>query len=122
MIFSINAWIDRNNPFISILNLETEQEVARFDGEDLKVHIEKGNICISDFCEPDTHKQQLLVMDLLLLRCFDVVQHVKRKQLASNKSAKFLSKQKNLKKFTHAENYRPKQNIRTYQSHRLSPC
>lgn len=71
MSFSINAWIDRISPFISILNAETGEEVVRFDGEVLESHVERGNIYMSDFYNPNSRERQILIMDLLLLRCYN---------------------------------------------------
>lgn len=73
MLFSINAWIDRISPFISLQNVETREEIARFDGETLENHLEQGDICMGDFCNPTAREQQVLIMDLLLLRCCDVI-------------------------------------------------
>ena len=73
MSFSINAWIDQINPFISIQNIETGDEIARFEGEALDNHLEQGDIFMSDFYNPDSRQKQLLIMDLLLLRCCDVI-------------------------------------------------
>lgn len=74
MIFSINAWIDRISPFISVKNTETGEEVARFDGKELEKHIQQGDIYMSDFNHADAKQQHFLIMDLLLLRCCDVIQ------------------------------------------------
>lgn len=69
MTFYVNAWLDRVDPFISLHNRQTGEQVARFDKAELQECIEQGDFCLSELCNPCQRVQQELVKCLLLARC-----------------------------------------------------
>lgn len=69
MTFSINAWLDRSNPFIELRNNKTGELMAHFTGERLRSCIEQGDICLRELCKADQATQQELVRCLLLTHC-----------------------------------------------------
>ncbi len=69
MSFYINAWLDRAKPFISICNRNSKEEVIRFEQQELNALLDDGDLCLDDLCSNDSHEQQMLVKELLLLRC-----------------------------------------------------
>ena len=73
MIFCVNAWLERPDPFISVLNQNSGLEVMRFEKECLDNYLQAGDFCLEDFCSADIQQQQALVRDLLLLRCCKVM-------------------------------------------------
>lgn len=66
MTFSINAWLDRTDPFIELRNSKTGEIMALFAGEQLKRCLEQGDICLTELCRADQATQQELVRCLLL--------------------------------------------------------
>jgi hypothetical protein len=73
MTFYINAWLNRPNPFVSVCDRNNGEELIRFDTPELHKHMNNGDLCLNDFCLNDHHEQQLLVRELLLLRCCNVL-------------------------------------------------
>lgn len=73
MMFYINAWLNRSNPFISICDRNNDEELMRFEQQELQKYITTGDLCLSDFCISSPHEQQMLVKELLLLRCCRVL-------------------------------------------------
>lgn len=69
MSFYINAWLDRADPFVSVCDRNNKQEIIRFEKQELSTLLNSGELCMSDFCSSDSHAQQVLVKDLLLMRC-----------------------------------------------------
>lgn len=69
MTFSINAWLDRTNPFIELLNTKTGEIMAQFTGERLTRCLEQGDICLTELRKADSATQQELVRCLLLAHC-----------------------------------------------------
>lgn len=69
MTFSINAWLDRTNPFIELRHAKTGELMAQFAGERLMRCLEQGDICLRELCKSDATTQQELVRCLLLAHC-----------------------------------------------------
>lgn len=69
MSFYINAWLDRAEPFVSVCNRISKEEIIRFEQQELSTLLHDGDLCLNDFCSSDSHEQQMLVKKLLLLRC-----------------------------------------------------
>ena len=61
MTFSINAWLDRVDPFIELRNNKTGEIMAQFSGEQLKRCLEQGDVCLTELCRADPSTQQELV-------------------------------------------------------------
>ncbi|TXH69208.1 MAG: hypothetical protein E6Q83_10675 [Thiothrix sp.] len=74
MSFSINAWLDRIDPFIELRNSKTGELMAQFAGEQLKRCLEQGDICVAELSRADPATQQELVRCLLLARCSQSLQ------------------------------------------------
>ena len=74
MSFSINAWLDRIDPFIELRNSNTGELMAQFAGEQLNRCLEQGDICLAELSRADTATQQELVRCLLLARCVQSLQ------------------------------------------------
>lgn len=53
MSFSINAWLDRIDPFIELRNSKTGELMAQFAGEQLKRCLEQGDICVAELSRAD---------------------------------------------------------------------
>ncbi|HMT93291.1 hypothetical protein [uncultured Thiothrix sp.] len=69
MTFSINAWLDRVDPFIELRNNKTGEIMAQFSGEQLQRCLEQGDVCLTELCRADPSTQQELVRCLLLAHC-----------------------------------------------------
>jgi hypothetical protein len=69
MTFYVNAWLDRVDPFISLHNSQTGEQVARFEKAELQECLEQGDFCLNELCNPCQRVQQELVKCLLLARC-----------------------------------------------------
>ncbi|QQZ27865.1 MAG: hypothetical protein L3K52_09190 [Candidatus Thiothrix sulfatifontis] len=69
MTFYVNAWLDRVDPFISLHNRQTGEQVARFDKHELQQCLEQGDFCLNELCNPSQQVQHELVKCLLLVRC-----------------------------------------------------
>lgn len=69
MTFYVNAWLDRVDPFVSLHNRHTGEQVVRFDKDELQECLEQGDFCLSELCDPCQQVQQELVKCLLLERC-----------------------------------------------------
>ncbi|MFZ1341961.1 hypothetical protein [Thiothrix eikelboomii] len=74
MTFSINAWLDRADPFIELRNTKTGELMALFTGEQLIRCLEQGDVCLSELCQADQSTQQELVRCLLLAHCSNCLQ------------------------------------------------
>lgn len=74
MSFSINAWLDRVNPFIELRNTHTGEVMAQFTGEKLARCLEQGDVCLHDLSSADSATQQELVRCLLLAHCANCLQ------------------------------------------------
>jgi len=69
MTFYVNAWLDRREPYVQIKNKQTEAIVAHFSSQELSLAIERGDICLKDFCDASQEAQMELIKVLLLIRC-----------------------------------------------------
>ncbi|PIE00745.1 MAG: hypothetical protein CSA79_02330 [Thiothrix nivea] len=69
MTFYINAWLNRANPFVSVCDRHSGEELMRLEQEELQKHMANGDLCVDDFCTTASASQQLLVKKLLLLGC-----------------------------------------------------
>ena len=69
MTFYVNAWLDRVDPFISLHNRQTGEQVVRFDKQELQQCLEQGDFCLNELCNPCQQVQHELVKCLLLVRC-----------------------------------------------------
>lgn len=69
MTFSINAWLDRADPFVELRNTKTGERMALFTGELLTRCLEQGDICLRELSQTDQSTQQELVRYLLLVQC-----------------------------------------------------
>lgn len=74
MTFSINAWLDRTDPFIELRNTKTGEMMALFTGEQLTRCLEQGDVCLRELCQADQSVQQELVRCLLLAHCSNYLQ------------------------------------------------
>ena len=74
MSFSINAWLDRVNPFIELRNTHTGEVMAQFAGERLERCLEQGDVCLQELSKADSATQHELVRCLLLVHCSDCLQ------------------------------------------------
>lgn len=74
MTFSINAWLDRTDPFIELRNTKTGELMALFSGEQLTRCLEQGDVCLRELCQADQSTQQELVRCLLLAHCSNCLQ------------------------------------------------
>ena len=69
MAFYIDAWLDRPNPYVQVVNKSNSQVVAKFSQSELNQAVERGDICLGEFYDSHPHTQQELVKHLLLIRC-----------------------------------------------------
>ncbi len=68
MTYLIDAWFERNNPYLKVIHRATGIPVVSWQGETLVRKIQNGSICVDDFAgEPS----QELVKELFLLDCLD---------------------------------------------------
>lgn len=69
MSFYIDAWLDRPNPYVQVINKLNSEVIARFSKTELNQAVERGDFCLCDFYDSQPHNQQELVKHLLLIRC-----------------------------------------------------
>lgn len=70
MTYQIDAWLERQDPYIRVTDKHTGIQVINWNSTRLKGLLERGAICADDFCTPDTNQQEL-VKDLFLLACLE---------------------------------------------------
>ncbi len=64
----INAWLDCNNPYISIQNRFNDEVLAYFDADAVKQLMDNGDICIDDLQSTDKTVRMQLITELLTLK------------------------------------------------------
>jgi len=70
MTYQIDAWLERQDPYIRVTDKTTGVPVISWNSTRLRGLLERGAICPEDFqCAPDN--QQELVKDLFLLACLE---------------------------------------------------
>lgn len=65
----IDAWLDRTNPYIRIIDQESGDVITQFEGEEVNECLERGHICVRDLCCNTPRAQHEIVKHLLLTRC-----------------------------------------------------
>ncbi|EAR61092.1 hypothetical protein [Neptuniibacter caesariensis] len=68
MTYTIDAWFERENPYLKVIHRKTGISVLNWQGETLKRKILNGAINVEDFNQPPS---QELVKELFLLDCLD---------------------------------------------------
>ncbi|MCV6590573.1 MAG: hypothetical protein OIF57_16335 [Marinobacterium sp.] len=69
MTYQIDAWLERQDPYIRVTDRNTGIQVINWSSTRLKGLLERGAICPEDFQSSDN--QQELVKDLFLLACLE---------------------------------------------------
>lgn len=70
MTYQIDAWLERQDPYIRVTDKNTGVQVINWSSQRLKGLLERGAICPDDFCSPSANQQEL-VKDLFLLACLE---------------------------------------------------
>ncbi len=65
----IDAWLERSDPYLRIVDEATGALVAEFDHEAITQLLQWGDICLEELCCADRVCQHQLVRELLLAAC-----------------------------------------------------
>ncbi len=68
MTYFIDAWLDRPQPYLRIINRLTGQVCVQIEGEDLEELREQGALDINDLNSPEPLLIKEQVRDLFLMR------------------------------------------------------
>ncbi len=68
MTYMIDAWLERNNPYLRVVHRSTGVPVVSWQGETLIRKLQNGSICVEDFNGEPT---QELIKELFLLDCLE---------------------------------------------------
>jgi len=68
--YLIDAWLERENPYLKVIHKTTGTPILSWHGDTLKKRFQNGEICVEDF--EDTPSQEL-VKELFLLDCLQEV-------------------------------------------------
>lgn len=69
MMLYIDAWLDRSDPYIRIIDRDSGDVITQFEGDEVKECLERGDICLQELCCSTPRAQHELVKHLLLTRC-----------------------------------------------------
>lgn len=69
MTFQIDAWLERPDPQMRVIDTATGAVVAEFNQTEIQQLCDWGEICPQDFCNQCTETQESLVKQLLLASC-----------------------------------------------------
>ncbi|HID82227.1 MAG TPA: hypothetical protein EYH06_00375 [Chromatiales bacterium] len=69
MTFQIDAWLERPDPQMRVIDTATGVVVAEFNQTEIQQLCEWGEICPQDFCSRCAETQEALVKQLLLASC-----------------------------------------------------
>lgn len=68
MSFLIDAWLERDNPYLKVVHKQTGKAVLNWQGEMLNKQLASGSICVSDLAsEPSPD----LIKELFILDCIE---------------------------------------------------
>lgn len=70
MTYQIDAWLERQDPYIRVTDKSTGVPVINWSSNRLRGLLERGAICPDDFCSNEENQQEL-VKDLFLLACLE---------------------------------------------------
>ncbi len=68
MTYMIDAWFERNNPYLRVIHRSTGVPIVNWQGDALNRRLQNGAICVEDFEESPS---QELVKELFLLDCLE---------------------------------------------------
>lgn len=68
MTFYVDAWLDRNDPYIDVRHRLTNAVVAHFDQQQLQQCLDEGDISLQDLLDTAPESQQEVIRTLLLCR------------------------------------------------------
>jgi len=70
MIYMIDAWLERPDPYIRVIHKERNIPVLEWSSSQVKEMIATGALCAFDFTDIHTNEQEL-IKDLFILSCLD---------------------------------------------------
>ena len=68
MSFLIDAWLERDNPYLKVVHKQTGKAVLNWQGEMLTKQLASGSISVSDFASEPSHD---LIKELFILDCIE---------------------------------------------------
>ena len=68
MSFLIDAWLERDNPYLRVVHKQTGKAVLDWRGDILTKQLNSGSICIDDF---SAQPSQELIKELFVLDCVE---------------------------------------------------
>jgi len=68
MTYMIDAWFERNNPYLKVIHRSTGISVVNWQGDTLTNKLQSGAICVDDF---EGTPSQDLVKEIFLLDCLE---------------------------------------------------
>jgi hypothetical protein len=69
MIFTINAWLDSNEPSITVMDRQSGEIMLHFEKDELGELLSSGGFCSADFFSNDHHRQTEIIKHMALYRC-----------------------------------------------------
>ena len=69
MTYSINAWLDRPEPQLTVFNKRSGIAMMQFDSEEVDDLMASGELCLSDLYSNDSKILEEIVRKLALYRC-----------------------------------------------------
>jgi hypothetical protein len=73
MIYMIDAWLERPDPYIRVIHKERKIPVLEWSSGQVKEMIAQGTLCPFDFIDTHTNEQEL-IKELFILSCLDNIQ------------------------------------------------
>ena len=66
MTYLIDAWLERETPYLRVIHRTTGKSVLTWQGQRLQEKLQAGDICVEDLAQPPS---QELIKELFLLDC-----------------------------------------------------
>lgn len=66
MTYMIDAWLERSNPFLRIVECATGQTCARIDASELQAMRDQGDLNLEDLLSNEPHKLKEVIRRLFL--------------------------------------------------------
>lgn len=70
MTYQIDAWLERQDPYLRVTDKVTGVPVIDWNSQRLKSLLDRGAICTEDFYNTEKNQQEL-VKDLFLISCLE---------------------------------------------------
>jgi hypothetical protein len=72
MTYTIDAWLERTDPYIRVVHKDRQISVIEWHGKQVKELIDSGALCPCDFSSLERNTREL-VKELFILSCLDQI-------------------------------------------------